>query len=61
MPTLIGRDELRTLTGQGAQLVEVLPAEEYDWGSGRTAPAPARTEKAARLMYQAPSRSLRPK
>jgi rhodanese-related sulfurtransferase len=31
MPTVIGRDELRTLTGQGAQLVEVLPAEDYDW------------------------------
>jgi rhodanese-related sulfurtransferase len=30
-PTGIGRDELRTLTGQGAQLVEVLPADEYDW------------------------------
>jgi rhodanese-related sulfurtransferase len=31
MPTEIGRDELRTLTEQGAQLVEVLPADEYDW------------------------------
>jgi len=31
MPTEIGRDELRQLTGQGAQLVEVLPAEEYAW------------------------------
>ena len=31
MPTRIGRDELRELTGQGAQLVEVLPADEYDW------------------------------
>jgi len=31
MPTRIGRDELRELTGQGAQLVEVLPAEDYDW------------------------------
>lgn len=31
MPTVIGRDELQRLTGQGAQLVEVLPAEEYDW------------------------------
>jgi rhodanese-related sulfurtransferase len=31
MPTGIGRDEVRTLTGQGAQLVEVLPAEEYEW------------------------------
>jgi len=27
----IGREELRTLTGQGAQLAEVLPAEEYAW------------------------------
>jgi rhodanese-related sulfurtransferase len=31
MPTGIDRDELRKLTGQGAQLVEVLPAEEYEW------------------------------
>jgi len=31
MPTRIGRDKLRELTGQGAQLVEVLPAEDYDW------------------------------
>ena len=31
MPAVIGRDELRTLTGDGAQLVEVLPAEDYDW------------------------------
>ena len=31
MPTGIERDELQALTGQGAQLVEVLPAAEYDW------------------------------
>ena len=31
MPTGIGRDELETLTGQGAQLVEVLPADDYGW------------------------------
>jgi rhodanese-related sulfurtransferase len=31
MPTVIEREELRTLTGQGAQLAEVLPAEEYAW------------------------------
>ena len=31
MPTRIGRDELRELTGQGAQLVEVLPTDDYDW------------------------------
>ena len=31
MPTGIGREELRQLTGRGAQLVEVLPAAEYDW------------------------------
>ena len=31
MPTEIGRDELRALTGQGAQLIEVLPAGDYDW------------------------------
>jgi rhodanese-related sulfurtransferase len=31
MPTAIDRDELRKLTGQGAQLVEVLPAGEYEW------------------------------
>jgi rhodanese-related sulfurtransferase len=31
MPTVIGRDELRKLTEDGAQLVEVLPAEDYEW------------------------------
>lgn len=31
MPTVITRDELRTLTSQGAQLVEVLPADDYEW------------------------------
>ena len=31
MPTGIGREELRELTGLGAQLVEVLPARDYDW------------------------------
>jgi len=31
MPTTIGRDALRELTGQGAQLAEVLPADDYDW------------------------------
>jgi rhodanese-related sulfurtransferase len=31
MPTVIGRDELRKLAGDGAQLVEVLPAGDYDW------------------------------
>jgi rhodanese-related sulfurtransferase len=31
MPTEIGRDELRELTGQRAQLVEVLPAGDYEW------------------------------
>ncbi len=31
MPTGIGRDGLRTLISQQAQLIEVLPADEYDW------------------------------
>ena len=31
MPTVIDRDEVRRLTAQHAQLVEVLPAEEYEW------------------------------
>jgi rhodanese-related sulfurtransferase len=31
MPAEIGRDDLRDLTVQRAQLVEVLPADEYDW------------------------------
>jgi rhodanese-related sulfurtransferase len=31
MPTGIGRDELRKLTGEGSQLVEVLPADDYGW------------------------------
>ncbi len=29
MPTEIGREELRRMVDAGAQLVEVLPAEEY--------------------------------
>ena len=31
MPAVIGRDELRELTGDEAQLVEVLPAGDYEW------------------------------
>jgi rhodanese-related sulfurtransferase len=31
LPTGINRDELRKLTDNGAQLVEVLPADEYEW------------------------------
>ena len=31
LPAVIGHEELRTLTGPGAQLVEVLPADEYAW------------------------------
>jgi hypothetical protein len=31
MPTGMGRDELQTLTSPGAQLVVVLPANDYDW------------------------------
>ena len=31
MPIVIGRDELRELTGQQAKLVEVLPADDYAW------------------------------
>ncbi len=31
MPAVIERDQVRELTDQGAQLVEVLPAEEYGW------------------------------
>ena len=31
MPNETGRDQLRTLAGQGAQLIEVLPPEEYEW------------------------------
>ncbi len=30
MPTPIFRDEVRTLLGEGAQLVDVLPREEYE-------------------------------
>ena len=29
MPTSVGRDEVRRLVEEGAQLVEVLPAPEY--------------------------------
>ena len=31
MPIGIGREELRELTGQGVQLVEVLPGGDYEW------------------------------
>jgi rhodanese-related sulfurtransferase len=31
MPADIGRQQLQELTREGAQLVEVLPAEEYEW------------------------------
>lgn len=31
VPAVIGYGELRTLTVQGAQLAEVLPADEYAW------------------------------
>ena len=31
MPQPIGRDRLRELVGAGAQLVEVLPEEEFGW------------------------------
>jgi len=31
MPAVIGRNELRKLTGDGAQLAEVLPVEDYEW------------------------------
>lgn len=31
MSAVIGYEELRTLTGRGARLAEVLPAEEYAW------------------------------
>jgi rhodanese-related sulfurtransferase len=31
MPTEIGRDKMAALTGEGAQLVEVLPADRYRW------------------------------
>jgi rhodanese-related sulfurtransferase len=31
MPIGIGRDQPRELTCQQAQLVEVLPADDYDW------------------------------
>ena len=31
MPTDIGRQQVQELTRGGAQLIEVLPAEEYEW------------------------------
>ena len=31
MPTVIGLEEVRTITARGAQLIEVLPAGDYDW------------------------------
>ena len=32
MAQLIDRNEVQQLVGDGAQLVEVLPAEDYAWG-----------------------------
>ena len=31
MPSGVGREDVYRLTGQGAQLAEVLPADDYDW------------------------------
>lgn len=31
MPGGVGREDVYRLTGQAAQLVEVLPAGDYDW------------------------------
>ncbi len=31
MPSGVGREDLHRLTEHGAQLVEVLPADDYDW------------------------------
>jgi rhodanese-related sulfurtransferase len=31
MPAWIGRDQVAALTGEDAQLVEVLPADRYRW------------------------------
>ena len=31
MPTSVGREQVRDLVTAGAQLVEVLPADEYRW------------------------------
>jgi rhodanese-related sulfurtransferase len=31
MPVPVDRDEVQRLRDSGAQLVEVLPAEEYEW------------------------------
>ncbi len=31
MPRPVGREEVRRLLAGGAQVVEVLPAEEYEW------------------------------
>jgi rhodanese-related sulfurtransferase len=37
MPSEIRRDELRELARRGAQLVEVLPADDYQWAHLRGA------------------------
>ena len=31
MPSGVAREDVHMRTGQGAQLVEVLPADDYDW------------------------------
>ena len=50
MPRSIARDEVRELMEREAQLVEVLPAEEYDWkhiAGARSLPLTELTARAA--------------
>ena len=56
MPTSIDRDQLRVLLDEGAQLVEVLPFDEYDeehLPSAIHLPLKSLTLKSARMLDQA--------
>jgi hypothetical protein len=48
MPAGIGREELQTLTGQGAQPAGVLPAEDYAWARLHPVKAMARPVQGGR-------------
>jgi rhodanese-related sulfurtransferase len=53
MAAPIGRDQVRDLLARGAQLVEVLPPDEYEWmhlRGARSLPLKALTPEAAATL-----------
>ena len=57
MPGEIGRDEVRRLIDEGAQIVEVLPRAEYEWAHIRGAvnlPLTELDERAEQLDRERP-------